>query len=146
MKTRLIWDRVAMELVDPAEYARRQAAREPVSKTYPLPKAVERGHWVYDKAAGQVVEAATYWANKPRAARSELAAPALHGDFNDYVMCPADGVRYGSKGDYRAALRRNGCVEVGNEPIHKNRGKPEYKPVGVVDDIKRAMSEHGVAV
>lgn len=145
MKTRLIWDRAARELVDPAEYARRQDERRPHTP-YALPAAVERGHWVYDRASGQVVDAATYYANRPRGARSALAAPAIHSDFSDHVMCPADGVRYGSKGDYRAALKRHGCVEVGNEPIHQGAGKPQYKPEGIVDDVKRAMAEHGVAV
>lgn len=145
MKTRLIWDRGAMELVDPAEHARRQEARRP-HDAFVAAKAVERGCWVWDREKCRLVDAAEYHASRPRGQRSDLAAPALHGDFSDYVMCPADGVRYGSKGEYRKALRRNGCVEVGNEPIHAGRGKPEYKATGVVDDIKRAMSEHGHAV
>lgn len=91
----------------------------------------------------QLVDPATYYANKPRPQRSALACPNIHGDFNDYVLCPADGIRYSSKGEYRAALRRNGCVEVGNEKLPE---PAEFKPTGIADDLKRAMSEHGHAV
>jgi hypothetical protein len=104
---------------------------------------MSRARFIWDRATLQLVDPATYYANKPRPQRSELACPNIHGDFNDYVMCMADGVRYGSKGEYRAALRRHGCVEVGNEKLPE---RPEYKSTGVVDDLKRAMSEHGHAV
>lgn len=148
MKTRLIWDRVAMELVTPVEYARRQddigEMARVLSECRPA-DILTRGRWVYDRGTNQLVDAADYYANKPAPRRSHLASPSIHGDFNDYVLCPADGVRYGSKGDYRAALRRNGCVEVGNEKIHTKPGKAEFKSDGVRDDIKRTMSQLGVA-
>lgn len=145
MKTRLIWDRAAFELVEPAEYARRQEERKP-HDAFIVVKAVERGCWVYDKDVGALVDVQAYHAAKPRGQRSHLSAPSIHGDFADYTLCMADGVRYGSKGEYRKALRRNGCVEVGNEPIMDRPCKPEYTPTGVADDIKRALSEHGHAV
>jgi hypothetical protein len=146
VKTRLIWDRAAMELVDPVEYARRQEAREP-HDAFVVVRAAERGSWVWDAVKGELVEAHAHRAARPRGQRSHLAAPAIHGDFSDYVMCHADGVRYGSKGEYRAALRRNGCVEVGNEALHERTDpEPKVDRQDVVNDIKRAMSEHGVAV
>jgi hypothetical protein len=105
-----------------------------------------KARYIWDRATMQLVDPATYYASKPAPQRSHLACPTIHGDFNDYVMCPADGVRYGSKGEYRAALRRNGCVEVGNEPIHTGPSRPEYKADGIRDDLKRTLSQHGVSV
>jgi hypothetical protein len=93
----------------------------------------------------QLVDPATYYANKPAPKRSDLPCPNLHSDFHDYVMCPADGIRYSSKGEYRKALRRNGCVEVGNENIF-DRPAPQPAATGIRDDLKRAMSQHGVSV
>ncbi len=107
---------------------------------------MSRERFIWDRVAMQLVDPATYYANKPAPQRSALACPSIHGDFNDYVMCPADGRHYGSKGEYRAALRRNGCVEVGNEKIHTGTGKSDFKSDGVRDDIKRTMSQLGVAV
>lgn len=146
MKTRLIWDRTAFELVEPSEYAKRQEARRP-HDAFIVAKAVERGRWVWDAAKGQLVESRAYHAARPRGQRSALAAPAIHGDFTDYVMCHADGVRYGSKGEYRAALRRNGCIEVGNEALHERPDpEPKVDRQDVVNDIKRSMAELGMAV
>jgi hypothetical protein len=105
-----------------------------------------KARFIWDRAAMQLVDPATYYANKPPAQRSHLSCPSIHGDFTDYTLCPADGVRYGSKGEYRAALRRNGCIEVGNEKIGTGSGKPEFKSEGVRDDIKRTMSQAGIAV
>jgi hypothetical protein len=105
-----------------------------------------KARYIWDRATLQLVDPATYYANKPAPQRSALACPNIHGDFTDYTLCMADGVRYGSKGEYRKALRRNGCVEVGNEPIMDRPHTPEYTPTGVADDIKRALSEHGHAV
>jgi hypothetical protein len=102
---------------------------------------------VWDREAGQLVDAASYHAAKPRGQRSHLTAPAIHGDFSDYVMCHADGVRYSSKGEYRRALRRNNCIEVGNEALHERpTPEPKIDRQDVVNDIKRAMVENGVAI
>jgi hypothetical protein len=105
-----------------------------------------KARYIWDRATMTLVDPADYYANKPAAQRSHLACPSIHGDFNDFVLCPADGVRYGSKGEYRAALRRNDCVEVGNEKMPTGPGKAEFKSAGVRDDIKRTMSQLGVAV
>lgn len=104
-----------------------------------------KARYIWDRATLTLVDPATYYANKPRAQRSDLACPSIHGDFTDYVMCPADGQRYSSKGEFRKAIRRNGCVEVGNEKIF-DRPKQEVTSTGVRDDLKRAMSRHGVSV
>lgn len=105
-----------------------------------------KARFIWDRATMTLVDPATYYASKPAPQRSHLACPTIHGDFSDPVLCLADGVRYGSKGEYRAALRRNGCIEVGNEKIGHGAGKPEFTSNGVRDDLKRAMSQHGVTV
>jgi hypothetical protein len=105
-----------------------------------------KARYIWDRATMQLMDPAAYYASKPAPQRSALACPTIHGDFTDYTLCPADGVRYGSKGEYRAALRRNGCIEVGNEKISTGPGKAEFKPDGIRDDLKRTMSQLGAAV
>lgn len=101
-----------------------------------------KARYIWDRATMTLVDPAVYYAAKPRAQRSHLSAPSIHGDFGDYVLCHADGKRYSSKGAYRQALKDNGCIEIGTEKYGETpRSDPE--PAGLRDDIKRAMWENG---
>lgn len=71
------------------------------------------------------------------------SAPNIRPDGMDAIRNHADGRMHDSKSAYYKAVRQAGCEIVGNDPIAlKNR--PEYQPQGVRDDLRRALSEHGV--
>ncbi len=63
-------------------------------------------------------------------------------DDLDYVQCPADGQRYTSKSRYYEAVRRAGCVIVGNEDQAKHTARrPEPSQAEIVSDIKRSIEQ-----
>lgn len=70
--------------------------------------------------------------------RSLLAGPQIISDCMESTMNHANGKRYDSKSNFRKAVRAAGCDIVGNDTLPQR--KP-FEPVGVKDDIRRAISE-----
>jgi hypothetical protein len=106
---------------------------------------MSKARYIWDRSTMQLVDPATYYASKPRPQRSHLACPTIHSDFSDPILCHADGKRYSSKGAYRQALKDNNCIEVGTEK-YGDKPRSEYEPVGLRDDIKRALWENGHSI
>lgn len=73
-----------------------------------------------------------------REAASDLAAPMLVRDGMDAVRSMADGKIYDSKSAYYGSVRRAGCEIVGDD-IAGFGPRPEYRPQGVGQDIKRSI-------
>ena len=62
--------------------------------------------------------------------------PAIIGDSMGATLHPCDGQLYDSKSQFRRITAQHGMVEMGNDaPMTR----PEYKPVGVKDDIIQAV-------
>lgn len=75
--------------------------------------------------------------HKPISKRSELSAPMLIRDTMEPTLNHADGQRYDSKRAYEKAVRRAGCVIVGNET---QKHQPESHDVSH-DDVKAAIEQ-----
>ena len=98
---------------------------------------------LFSHEAGKFVPPAEYWATRPVEKRSGLPSPMLIRDGMEATLNHADGQRYDSKRAYEKAVKAAGCEIVGNDPAFKRPKAPEYKPQGVVEDIKRAIEEVG---
>ena len=72
----------------------------------------------------------------PRRGRSHQ----IMGDLKESFVSPVDGSVIGSKADRREHNKRNGVIDVGNDPAAL-RPKPPYEPHGLAEDIVRAMEE-----
>ena len=89
----------------------------------------------YDRAAGRVVE-----------------GPARRVRVRDYciedayslgpVLSIVDRKPIGSRADLREHNKRNGVIDVGNDPSMRRERKPDVKPgEGLRDDLERIYSE-----
>ena len=58
----------------------------------------------------------------------------------DAYKSPIDGSYIGSRSKHRVHMKKHGVIEAGNEKLNRSWRK-EYKPEGVVDDIKRSIYE-----
>lgn len=100
--------------------------------------------YVFDTKIGKFVEKSEYYARKARNDRSDFPTPAIRSDdlgLNG-IWCPSDGERYDSKSAYYAAVKSTGGEIIGGDE-QAAFGQPmrkEYKPEGIVDDIKKAMA------
>lgn len=89
---------------------------------------------------------ATYVLRDGKLVEKQYAAPLNAGpyvisDGMDPIRSMADGKMYDSKSAYRAGLKANGCVEVGND--RQTRSAPDTAP-GLKRDIAQALKQHGV--
>lgn len=88
---------------------------------------------------GELVEA--HLAPRLPSKRSDtVTAPYIRTDGMEAIRSMADGRVYDSKSAYYDSVKAAGCEIVGDDKAPFDK-KPEFKPQGVADDIKRAISE-----
>lgn len=66
------------------------------------------------------------------------SAPNIRPDGMDAIVSQADGRTYDSKSAYYGSVKRAGCEIVGDDRGGFGR-RPEYRPQGVGQDIKRSI-------
>lgn len=71
------------------------------------------------------------------------AAPSVRPDGMEPIRSMVSGKMHDSKSAYYAEVRRAGCEIVGDDRAGFG-SRPEYRPQGVGQDIKRAMERHGL--
>ena len=96
-----------------------------------------RGRWIWDRLAMELVPAAEYYARRPAADRSDLAAPMIMRDIPAYRSA-VTGETIDGRRAHRDHLRAHGCIEVGNDLPHAAL-RPDLPPVA--QDIERAMHD-----
>ncbi len=132
-----IWDPDLQSVVPKAEFQARE--RKSKGKTFTARvKHVERGSWIYDRAAKKLVTRDEYHSQVVR--RGHIIR-----DIDAYRTVAADVATggkavIGGRRQHREFLKRNGYVEVGNEkPVNRLEYGP--KPGEIARDIKRALGE-----
>jgi hypothetical protein len=70
-------------------------------------------------------------------------APYVRTDGMDPIRSMADGKIYDSKSGYYQSVRRADCEIVGNDRAGFGP-RPEFKPQGVAQSIKKALAQHGM--
>lgn len=68
-------------------------------------------------------------------------ATYVRADGMDPIKSQLDGKVYDSKSGYYGSLRRANCEIVGNDKAGFGP-RPEYRPQGVAQDIKRALESY----
>ncbi len=102
-----------------------------------LVNPVQRGHWIWDRAKGDLVPADEF--HHRRAVR---AGANIIRDIEPYQavasdLASGDNPVIGGRRQHREFLSRNGYVELGNDvPRNRRQEMPSLIP-----DIKRAMGE-----
>lgn len=81
---------------------------------------MSRGFYKWDTKTKQLVQLGGYQ-DTPR----DAAAPYIIDDTMPLTENHADGNWYDSKSEYRKAVRRAGCIEIGNEKLTQ---KPLQRP------------------
>lgn len=85
-----------------------------------------RQTYVWDREQGRLVEAAFFYANRPRTKRSDLPTPQIAGDYEAYE-CPITGKPVEGRAAHRENLKRHGCrvLEPGEKADAKKRRQAE---------------------
>ena len=73
---------------------------------------MSKGFYRWDKKTNQLVELGSYQ-DSPR----EQVGPYVIEDTMPLTENHADGSWYDSKSEYRKAVKRAGCIEIGNEKL-----------------------------
>ena len=92
---------------------------------------------IWDRERMTFAPRSEVYARRAPAKRSDLPAPTVMGDIDDYQSI-IDGTRISSRSAHRNHLRQHGCEEVGNERLPQRKA---YEPQGVEQDVKRAYEE-----
>lgn len=140
MRKTMVYDPETGEIVTKDERLRRREARAAVNgrdrKNFTLPQRVERGAWVFDRAAGDLVPRDAYYAAKAAARHGD--GPMIIGDDLragvNGLRHPATGKSTDSKSDFRRMTKEAGCVETGGfAPTGDRISLPS-----IVDDLRAA--------
>lgn len=106
---------------------------------------MQTGRWIFDKAAGDLVPAAEYYARKYEGvAVSHLPCPSVISDYVD-IKSMVDGQQYTSKSALRRSYRAKGYVEVGNEE-QKVPPKPKPDRKAIRESAAKALNRVGISV
>lgn len=68
------------------------------------------------------------------------SGPNIRPDGMDPIQSQADGRMYDSKSGYYRSVRQAGCEIVGNDRSGYGP-RPEYRPTGIGQDIKRSIEQ-----
>jgi hypothetical protein len=73
--------------------------------------------------------------------------PAVHSDFPDPMMCPADGRYHSTRSSYDAAVRAAGCEIVGKSEMRRMHAQGFRAPPDTSEPVsatlRRVINQHG---
>ena len=106
-----------------------------------------RKSWVLDEKAGRLVPMAEYHARVSAITRRcRVGSPMVITDLQPHEVCrsPVDGSLLSSRADIREHNRRNGVVDVGNDPAVMRPRHPEPSLGGGTADVLRAAIDREI--
>jgi hypothetical protein len=104
---------------------------------------MNRGTWVWDRAAMKMVPAAQFYAKKARGVRRSdtIPCPGLISDMKQPIISQADGRIYSDNRRYRDSLKAHGCEIIGNEKVDRPRKRNLDVKKGVGEAVNMAYEK-----